>query len=113
MSAATNSRISSLEERIVVLERINTALISEIRNLSLNDQVLGSALEAHDNLLAAARAFVVKRGILSEDEIERCVSEIEEMRRRAGQAQPPEPQNPANLQREDDGHPPEAFIFGG
>lgn len=119
MSAATNAKINQLEERVAILETINRALITEMRSLAHNMKVIGEAIEAHDNMLAAGKAIAVRGGVTTEATIDSLIDEINEIRtrvvenrRRGIEVEEIEQRAKAASQAEN-GHPPEAFIFGG
>lgn len=119
MSAATHAKIHELEERVTTLETINRALVSEMRTIVHNMNVIGEALEAHDNMLAAGRAVAVQKGVTTEADIDALVAEIIEVRTRVAQSRQRESEMAQVEQRAkaalqvENGHPPEAFIFGG
>ena len=119
MSAATNAKIHQLEERVATLETINRALVTEMRTLVHNMNVIGEAIEAHDNMLAAGRAIAVRKGVTTEAAIDSLITEITEVRTRVMETHQRElevaevEQRAKASSRAENGHPPEAFIFGG
>lgn len=119
----SKKQMKSIEERLEVLENIQSGgidwLAKEMQGLFHNDNVIGQAVESHDTTIAAIKALLIEKGIITEDEIEAKKKEIDDLRAKAekARAQEAEFQKAAeHLKRkalEEQGHPPEAFIFGG
>lgn len=103
-------------------------LVQEIRNLYANEQIISEALEEQDVNIAAIRSLLVERGVLTDSAIDARRGELTDIKARVRakkeqelQEQEGRPQaDPELLRMQDaaieagkDGHPPEAFIFGG
>lgn len=115
--------IRSIEERLETLEKVQGDgvdwLAKEMKGLFHNDAVIGQAVENHDTTIAAIKALLVEKGILTDDEIEAKRKEIDRIRADAMKAREKEAEllrvaeNAKKAALEDQGHPPEAFVFGG
>lgn len=116
-------QIKSVEERVQVLEKIHSGgidwLAKEVQGLFHNDNVIGQAVEDHDTTIAALKALLIEKGIITEEEVQAKRTEIDDLRAKAEKARAKEAefrQAAETLKRkalEDQGHPPEAFVFGG
>jgi len=129
-----------VKRRLETLEKIQTDgidwLAHEVRGLYHNEQLLASAMEEQDNLLAAMRALLVGKGICTNQEIDDKKKEVEGIRQRAIEAQKEQEQEQEQAREKEaqealqpdpemdrmkraaesaagEGHPTEAFIFGG
>lgn len=116
-------KIESIEERVQLLEKIQGGgidwLANEMKGLFQNDDVIGSAVEEHDTTIAAIKALLVEKGILTEREISTKKEQIDRMRAEAVKAREKEAEmlqiaeQAKKAALEEQGHPPEAFLFGG
>ena len=123
MSTLLTDKIEALEQRVALLEKLQAdgldVIIREIQRLSQNDTVLGSAVESHDNLIAALRAVIVTGKIATDAQIAAQVQKVEEIRANVEKEHRRQAELGAIQMRareaalEDAGHPKEAFIFGG
>jgi len=123
MSTLLTDKIEALEQRVALLEKLQAdgldVIIREIQRLSQNDAVLGSAVESHDNLIAALRAVIVTGKIATDAQIAAQVQKVEEIRTNVEKEHRRQAELGAIQMRareaalEDAGHPKEAFIFGG
>ena len=114
---------ASIEERVQVLEKIQSGgidwLAKEVQGLFHNDGVIGSAVEQHDTTIAAIKALLIEKGIITDAEVQAKRKEIDDLRAKAEKARAEEAKfrkAAEQLKRtaiEEQGHPPEAFIFGG
>jgi hypothetical protein len=119
----SKKQIKSIEERVQVLEKVQTGgidwLAKEVQGLFHNDNVIGSAVESHDTTIAAIKALLIEKGIITESEVEAKKAEIDDLRAKAESARAKEAEFRQAAERlkkkaqEDQGHPPEAFIYGG
>jgi len=116
-----SSASERLKARVDTIEKVQTEgidwLATEIKSLFSNDSVIGEAVESHDTTIAAIRALLVSKGILTDEEIDAKAKEINTIREAAAE----------NLKKTEElmkmktaaenagkeGHPTEAFIFGG
>lgn len=115
--------IKSIEERVEVLENVQSGgidwLAKEMQGLFHNDSVIGQAVENHDTTIAAIKALLVEKGIITEQEVEAKRVEIDNLRAKAEEARAKEAEfkkAAEDLKKaalEEQGHPPEAFVFGG
>lgn len=113
----------SIEHRLEVIEKIQSGgidwLAKEVQGLFQNDNVIGEAVEDHDTTIAALKALLVEKGIITEDEVQAKRRQIDKMRADALKARQKEAEmrqvaeNAKKAALEDQGHPPEAFLFGG
>lgn len=113
----------SIEKRLEVVEKIQSGgidwLAKEVQGLFQNDNVIGEAVEDHDTTIAALKALLVEKGIITEDEVQAKRKQINKMRADAQKARQKEAEmrqvaeNAKKAALEDQGHPPEAFLFGG
>jgi|SaaInlStandDraft_5_1057022.scaffolds.fasta_scaffold00656_7 hypothetical protein len=116
------AKFTELEQRIALLEKIQSEgidhLITEIQRLSENDGVLGEVAEQHDNLLAALRALLDEKKVVSDAEVTAKTQEISDLRERAQKSRDQEAElrqvafRAEEAAKEEAGHPKEAFIFG-
>ncbi len=119
---STKKQVKSIEERVQVLEKIQSGgidwLAKEMQGLFHNDGVIGEAVESHDTTIAAIKALLIEKGIITEAEVEAKRAEIDRLRADAekARAQEAELRNMADqakkVAQEEQGHPTEAFIFG-
>lgn len=119
----TKKQLESMDERVRALEKIQSGgidwLAKEMQGLFHNDRVIGSAVENHDTTIAALKALLIEKGIITEDEVEAKRKEIDDLRAKAEKARAKEAEfkNAAEQLKkqalEEQGHPSEAFIFGG
>lgn len=119
----SKKQIGKLDERIAALEKIQSNgldwLATEMKSLFQNDNVIGQAVEEHDTTLAALKALLVEKGIITDAEIEAKREEIDRIREDAMKARKKEAElrqvaeQAKRAALEEQGHPPEAFIFGG
>lgn len=115
--------MSDLEKRVEVLEKVQTDgidwLASEVKGLFHNDNVIGQAVEDHDTTLAALKALLIEKGIITEDEVSAKRKEIDLLRENTMKARAKEAElrSVAEAAKKvalaEQGHPPEAFVFGG
>ena len=76
-------------------------------------------MEDHDTTIAALKALLVEKGIITEDEVQAKRKQIDKMRADAQKARQKEAEMRQVAEKakkaalEDQGHPPEAFLFGG
>jgi 2-oxoglutarate dehydrogenase complex dehydrogenase (E1) component-like enzyme len=115
--------LRALDERLTLLEKVQTdgvdLLAREMKGLFHNDSVIGQAVEAHDTTIAAIKALLIEKGILTSEEIEAKGKEIDKMRAQAMEARKKEAELREVAEKakkaalEEQGHPPEAFVFGG
>jgi predicted nucleotidyltransferase len=113
----------SIEKRLEVIEKIQSSgidwLAKEVQGLFQNDNVIGEAVEDHDTTIAALKALLAEKGIITEDEVQAKRKQIDKMRADAQKARAKEAEmrqvaeNAKKASLEDQGHPPEAFLFGG
>tara|TARA_Y100000296_G_C4973578_1_gene157112 strand:+ start:114 stop:461 length:348 start_codon:yes stop_codon:yes gene_type:complete len=111
----------SIDKRVGAIEKVQSDgidwLATEIRNLYSNEQLLADAMETNDTTVAAIRALLVEKGILTDSEIDRKREELDKMRAQAIEAQAQQRElrqiDDAAKAADTEGHPEEAFIFGG
>ena len=123
MTTSLTDKIDALEQRVALLEKLQSdgldVIIREIQRLGQNDAVLGSAVESHDNLIAALRAILVDGKVITDAQVTAQVQKIEEIRVNVEKEHRRQAELGAIQARareaalEDAGHPKEAFIFGG
>ena len=112
--------IVDLEARMAAMEKVQADgidwLVKEIQVLFRNDNVVGEAIENHDTTIAAIRALLVAKGILTDKEIDEKRVEIDGIRSSAqeqrGRVSELQVLGEAAEAAGKEGHPPEAFIFG-
>ena len=121
----SKKEFDNIRARVETMEKIQgegiDMLAQEIRGLYENDRVIGSAAEQHDTTIAAIRALLVGKGILTNDEIEQKSAEIDEIRTKELLRRKEAEEKERELSRLSEaaeaagkeGHPKEAFIFGG
>lgn len=121
MSAKKTIRF--LEKRIETVEKVQTdgvdCLVNEIKRLFHNDDVIGEAVEQHDTTIAALKALLIDKGIITEREVLDKRKEIDQIRVKAMEARKKEAElcyvaeQAKKAALEERGYPPEAFIYGG
>ena len=82
-----SSSMERLKGRVETLEKVQTDgidwLANEVKNLFQNDKVIAGGLESQDNTVAAIRALLVEKGILTDPEIDAKTQEVEDLRTKA------------------------------
>ena len=113
---------TNIEERLKVLEKVQGDgidwLAKEMQGLFHNDGVIGEAVEDHDTTLAALKSLLIDKGIITEGEVQAKRAEIDKMRADSQKARQQEAEmlhvaeQAKKVALEEQGHPPEAFVFG-